>query len=379
MDAYKKSLAMHEQYQGKLGSAILVPVDTMEDLALAYTPGVAEPCKVIHEDPAKAWSLTQRGRTVAVVTDGSAVLGLGNIGPEASLPVMEGKAILFKKFGGLDAVPIAIDSLDVDEIVQTVKRIAPTFGGINLEDMSAPRCFEIERKLIEALDIPVMHDDQHGTAIVIVAGMLNGLRVVGKTLEQISVCISGAGAAGIAAAHMLHALGVSDIVVLDSKGALSSTRDDLNAYKQEVVTYNVCDIQGDLAQAVHGRDVFIGLSAPNILSGEMVASMAEGSLVFAMSNPEPEIDPDLARASGAAVVATGRSDFPNQLNNVLAFPGIFKGALAAHVGEITMEMKIAAAKALADLVESPSADKIIPGVFEEGVAEAVAQAIASYA
>ena len=319
-----------------------------------------------------------KGNTVAVVTDGSAVLGLGNIGPEAGLPVMEGKAVLFKEFAGVDAFPIALNTQDVDEIVETVIRISPGFGGINIEDVSAPRCFEVERRLLEKLDIPVFHDDQHGTAIVILAGLINALKVTGKEMSDLKLVVSGAGAAGLAASHLLWKVGVKNIVVLDSRGVIFEGRENLNKYKEEIIPYNVDNVKGDLEEAVKGRDVFIGVSAPNVLTADMVSSMNE-PIVFAMANPDPEIMPDLAKSAGAAVVATGRSDFPNQVNNVLAFPGIFKGALAARVERITDEMKIAAAEAIASMVDNPTADEVIPDPFTPGISDAVAEAVKKHA
>ncbi len=378
MDYAKESLKMHEEKGGKLEVISTVSVSNRDDLSIAYTPGVAEPCRVIAKDKERVYDLTMKGNTVAVVTDGSAVLGLGNIGPEASLPVMEGKAVLFKQFAGVNAFPIALDTLEVDEIVETVKRISPGFGGINLEDISAPRCFEIERRLIAELDIPVMHDDQHGTAIVVLAGLMNAIKVVGKKMDELKVVVSGAGAAGLASVHLLGRVGVKNIVVVDSKGVIFEGRDGLNEYKEEVIKYNVDGIKGDLSDAVKGRDVFIGVSAPNILTANMVASMDE-AIVFAMANPDPEIMPDIALSAGARVVATGRSDFPNQVNNVLAFPGIFKGALEARVGKITMEMKIAAAEAIAEMVTDPTPSEIIPDPFTPGISDAVAKAVKAHA
>lgn len=379
MNLGEESVKLHEEHRGKLNTHVPFDIETIEDLAVAYTPGVAEPCRVIDKDPERVFDLTIKGHTVAVITDGTAVLGLGNIGPEASLPVMEGKCALFKRFGGLDAFPIALKTLEVEEIIETVKRIAPVFGGINLEDISAPRCFEIERRLVEELDIPVMHDDQHGTAIVILAGLINALKVVGKEMGSIKVVISGAGAAGIAAAHILAAAGVKDIVVMDSRGALVEGRENMNKYKEEVVKYNTRGVCCDLVQAIQGADVFIGLSQPKIMNGDMVASMADSPIVFAMSNPEPEIMPEVALAAGAAVVATGMSGQPNQINNVLAFPGIFKGALEVRAKAITQEMKLAAARGIADMVKSPTADKIIPDAFEQGLSEVVAEAVKKHA
>ncbi|OGL89202.1 malate dehydrogenase [Candidatus Uhrbacteria bacterium RIFCSPLOWO2_02_FULL_53_10] len=376
MDSNELAMREHVRFRGKLQTAVPFALDSREALSWAYTPGVAEPCRVIAKDPERVYDLTIKGHTVAVVTDGSAVLGLGNIGPEASLPVMEGKCALFKAFGDLDAFPIALNTLDVDEIVETVKRISTVFGGVNLEDISAPRCFEVERQLVEELDIPVMHDDQHGTAVVIMAGLTNALKVVGKEMSNIRVAMSGAGAAGLAVAHLLHALGVPEIAVVDSRGILVSDREDMNAYKKEVAVYNVSKRRGGLSEAMRGADVFIGVSAPGIVSGDMVASMAKDAIIFAMANPLPEIMPEVALTAGARVVATGRSDFPNQVNNVLAFPGIFKGAMGVRARRITSEMKVAAATALAGLVESPSAERIIPDPFTPRLADTVAKAVA---
>lgn len=378
MNYSEESLKLHELKRGKLEVVSTVPVTNRAELSVAYTPGVAEPCRVIAKDKSRVYDLTMKGHTVAIVTDGSAVLGLGNIGPEAGLPVMEGKAVLFKEFGGIDAFPIALNTMDVDEIVETVKRISPGFGGINLEDISAPRCFEIERRLIEELDIPVFHDDQHGTAIVILAGLINALKVTSKSMESIKVVINGAGAAGIASAHLLNKVGVQNIVMLDTRGIIYTGREELNQYKEEVALYNVEGVSGDLKKAVEGRDVFIGVSAPNVLSEEMVRSM-NSPIVFAMANPDPEIMPDLAMSAGAVVVATGRSDFNNQVNNVLAFPGIFKGALEARVTRITDEMKISAAIAIAEMVTEVSAGNIIPDPFTPGIADAVANAVKKHA
>ncbi|OGL70251.1 malate dehydrogenase [Candidatus Uhrbacteria bacterium RIFCSPHIGHO2_02_FULL_53_13] len=376
MDSNELAMREHVRFRGKLQTAVPFALDSREALSWAYTPGVAEPCRAIAKDPERVYDLTIKGHTVAVVTDGSAVLGLGNIGPEASLPVMEGKCALFKAFGDLDAFPIALNTLDVDEIVETVKRISTVFGGVNLEDISAPRCFEVERQLVEELDIPVMHDDQHGTAVVIMAGLTNALKVVGKEMSNIRVAMSGAGAAGLAVAHLLHALGVPEIAVVDSRGILVSDREDMNAYKKEVAVYNVSKRRGGLSEAMRGADVFIGVSAPGIVSGDMVASMAKDAIIFAMANPLPEIMPEVALTAGARVVATGRSDFPNQVNNVLAFPGIFKGAMGVRARRITSEMKVAAATALAGLVESPSAERIIPDPFTPRLADTVAKAVA---
>ncbi|MDR2133232.1 MAG: NADP-dependent malic enzyme [Clostridiales Family XIII bacterium] len=380
MNYYEESLKLHEANRGKLEIISKVPLKNKDDLSTAYTPGVAQPCTEIRDDPENAYKYTMKGRTVAVVSDGSAVLGLGNIGGLASLPVMEGKAILFKAFGGVDAVPICLETQDADEIVRIVKNIAPAFGGINLEDISAPRCFKIERRLQELLDIPVFHDDQHGTAIVVSAAAINACKLLGKPLEGVKVVINGAGAAGTAVAKMLLALGVRDIVVCDSKGIISPDRmSELSEDKLELLEVtNKSDMRGGLAEAAAGRDLFIGVSGPRLLTEDMVESMNEDPIIFAMSNPEPEIMPLLAKTAGAAVIGTGRSDFPNQINNVLAFPGVFKGALAARANAITEAMKLAAAHALADVVQPNelNADYILPGAFHEAVADAVADAVA---
>ncbi|PIR47656.1 NAD-dependent malic enzyme [Candidatus Uhrbacteria bacterium CG10_big_fil_rev_8_21_14_0_10_50_16] len=377
MDYNKASMELHAKYHGKISTGVPFLIDSPEMLAAAYTPGVAKPCREIARNPESVWDLTIKGRTVAVITDGSAVLGLGNIGPEAALPVMEGKAALFKQLANVDAFPICLATQNVDEIVETVIRIAPVFGGINLEDIAAPACFEVERRLIEALDLPVMHDDQHGTATVILAGLINAARVVGKEIKDLHVLINGAGAAGLAAAHLLHGVGVASIAVVDSRGVVVEGRDNLNTYKQEVVDYNTDHVAGTLAEAIRGQDVFIGVSAPNVLTREMVATMAKDAIVFAMANPDPEILPEEARAGGAAVVATGRSDFANQINNALVFPGMFKGALSVRARLFTTEMKVAAAHALADMIQNPTAEHIVPSPLDPGVAEKVAEAVAS--
>jgi len=367
---------MHKRYGGKLEIKSSVPLETKEDLSIAYTPGVAEPCRVIAADKERAWDLTMKGHTVAIVTDGSAVLGLGNIGPEAGLPVMEGKAILFKRFAGLDAFPICLNTQDVDEIVETVKRIAPGFGGINLEDIAAPACFEVERRLIEELDIPVMHDDQHGTAVVVLAGLLNALKVVGKNIEDISVVISGAGAGGMGIAHLLFEAGMQKLAMLDSKGIIAPGREGMNTYKEELAArINPEGRTGTLEDALLGADVFIGVSQPGLVTAQMVQTMAPRAIIFALSNPIPEIMPDIAKEGGAFVIATGRSDFPNQVNNVLAFPGIFKGALEGRLRKITPAMRVAAAHALAGLVPDPTAETIMPSPFVPGLADVVAEAV----
>lgn len=359
---------------GKLSVELTQPLDDRRDLSIAYTPGVAQVSAAIAEDPALAASHTWASRLVAVVSDGTAVLGLGNIGASASLPVMEGKSALFKRFAGLNSIPIVLDTTDVDEIIETLVRIAPSFGAVNLEDISAPRCFELERRLIEALDMPVMHDDQHGTAVVVLAALTNAVKVVGKRLEDLRVVISGAGSAGIAVAEILLAVGITDVVVLDSKGALHTGRDDLEGMKRDMAgRSNPRAVAGGTEAALSGADVFVGVSSSQVPEAH-IASMAEGAIVFALSNPNPEIAPDVAQKY-AAVVATGRSDFPNQINNVLAFPGIFRGALDAGARRITSDMKLAAAQAIADLVPEPVFDQIVPNPFAPGVAEAVARAV----
>lgn len=374
----EKALKMHEQWNGKLETTAKAHVDTREDLAIAYTPGVAEPCKVIAEDPEAAYKYTIKANTVAVVSDGSAVLGLGNIGALAAMPVMEGKAVLFKEFGGVNAVPICLDTQDTEEIIRTVVNIAPAFGGINLEDISAPRCFEIETRLKELLNIPVFHDDQHGTAIVVLAGIINALKVTGKKKEDCRVVINGAGSAGIAIAKLLLTYGFSHIIICDSKGIISRSADNLTPVKEEIAQItNKDDLKGTLADALKGTDIFIGVSAPGVVTADMVASMNKDAILFALSNPVPEIMPDLAKAAGAKVVGTGRSDFPNQVNNVVAFPGIFKGALEGRAAQITEEMKLAAAEAIAGLVadDELNEDNILPQPFDPRVADTVSQAV----
>ncbi len=378
MDYRKESLRLHGEWKGKIQILPTVEVATKEDLALAYTPGVAEPCLEIQKDIDKSYLYTLRHNLCLVVTDGSAVLGLGDIGPEAGMPVMEGKCVLFKAFGGVDAFPLCIRSHDVDRIVETITLIAGSFGGINLEDISAPRCFEIEEKLQARVDIPVFHDDQHGTAIITLAGLLNALKVVGKKKEAVKVVISGAGAAALSIADILLAEGFADLVLCDSRGALHEGRADLNFYKQAMARRtNRQGLQGDLSQMLEGADVFIGVSAPGILTREGVRRMNPDAIVFACANPVPEIDPEEARAGGAAVIATGRSDYPNQINNVLAFPGVFRGAFDVRAGRINREMKLAAAYALAELVSPAelSAEKIIPEAFDPRVGKAVAAAV----
>lgn len=372
----KVALAAHKKHKGKLEVVSKVPLRSREDMSIFYTPGVAEPCKEIYRNADLAYDYTSKGHTIAVVTDGSSVLGLGNIGALAGLPVIEGKCALFKAFGGVDAVPICLKTQDVDEIVDAVKKIAPSFGGINLEDISAPACFEIESKLIRSLNIPVFHDDQHGTAIVCLAGLINALKIVGKKVAEVRVVISGAGAAGIAITKLLLKYGFKNITLQDSKGLIYEGRAYLNGYKQKIAKVtNKEKLKGGLEDAMRGADIFIGVSRPNIVSKKMVRSMAKNAIVFAMSNPDPEIHPKEAKEAGARVVATGRSDYPNQINNVLVFPGIFKGALEARAKRITPYMKLVAAEALAGLVKNPTPDKVIPGVFDKGVADAVAKAV----
>ncbi|MCY6485169.1 NADP-dependent malic enzyme [Clostridium aestuarii] len=382
MDYKELSLKMHEKNKGKIEVVSKISVKNRDDLSIAYTPGVAEPCKKIHEKLDNVYKYTSKGNLVAVVSDGTAVLGLGDIGPEAAMPVMEGKAILFKEFGGIDAFPICLDTKDVDEIVKTVKYLAPTFGGINLEDISAPRCFEIERRLKEELDIPVFHDDQHGTAIVVLAGLLNALKVVNKNLEEAKIVINGAGSAGISICKLLLLAGAKNIVMCDKKGALVEGAEWMNEAQKIIAKVTNRNFEeGTIKDIIKGKDVFIGVSGPNVLNEEMVSTMNDDSIIFAMANPTPEIMPDEAKRGGARVVATGRSDFPNQINNVLVFPGIFKGALSVRATDITEEMKIAAAKAVAQIVtdEELNEDYIIPGAFNEKVAETVANEVARVA
>ncbi len=378
MDLNEKALLLHREWQGKLDTVPKMRVDSKEALSVAYTPGVAEPCRVIAKDPDAAYLYTQKSNTIAVISDGSAVLGLGNIGALGALPVMEGKCVLFKEFGGVNAVPIVLDTQDTEEIIRTVAAIAPAFGGINLEDISAPRCFTIEARLKEMLHIPVFHDDQHGTAVVVLAGVVNALRLTGKEKEDCRVVISGSGAAGIAIAKFLLQYGFRDILLCDSKGIVSRDNPNLTPVKAEMCEItNLGNQHGTLADALVGADLFIGVSAPGIVTKEMVRSMNRDAIVFAMSNPTPEIMPDLAREAGARVVATGRSDFPNQVNNVIAFPGIFKGALDGHAEQITEKMKRAAALAIAGLIgeDELSEDYIIPEPFDPRVKDAVAEAV----
>lgn len=382
MDYNSLSLKMHEEHKGKVEVVSKVAVKNRDDLSTAYTPGVAEPCRKIRDNKADVYKYTCKGNMVAVVSDGTAVLGLGDIGPEAAIPVMEGKSILFKEFGGVDAFPICLDTKDVDEIVEIVKRIAPVFGGINLEDISAPRCFEIEKRLKEELDIPVFHDDQHGTAIVVSAGLINALKLVGKPFDEANVVINGAGSAGISICKLLLQLGIGNVVLVDRQGALCPGQDWMNPAQAEMAEITNKDRQtGSLAEIMKGKDVFVGVSAPNIVTAEMVASMAADPIVFAMANPTPEIMPEEAAKGGVRVMATGRSDYPNQINNVLVFPGIFRGALDAKATGITEEMKMAAAKAIASIVtdDELKEDYIIPGAFDERVAKVVAKAVADEA
>ena len=381
MTTNEKALLMHEKWNGKLETVSKTPVKTREDLAIAYTPGVAEPCKVIAKDKEAAYKYTMKANTVAVVSDGSAVLGLGNIGPYAAMPVMEGKAVLFKEFGNVNAVPICLDTQDTEEIIKAVTYLAPGFGGINLEDISAPRCFEIEERLKELLDIPVFHDDQHGTAIVVLAGVINALKVVGKKKEDYRVVVNGAGSAGVAITKLLLTYGFPNIIMCDKVGIVSKDTEGLNWMQKKMTEVtNLNNETGSLADALKGADIFIGVSAPNIVTPEMVASMNRDSILFAMANPVPEIMPDVAKAAGARVVGTGRSDFPNQVNNVVAFPGIFKGALEGRATQITEEMKLAAAEAIAGLVPADklSDDNIMPEAFDPQVAEVVADAVKSH-
>ena len=384
MDYAAESLKLHYDWQGKIEVTLRAPLETADDLSLAYTPGVAQPCLEIQKDVSKSYDLTRRGNLVAVITDGTAVLGLGDIGPEAGMPVMEGKCALFKRFGNVDAIPLCVRSKNVDEIVETVRLIAGSFGGVNLEDISAPRCFEIERRLKECCDIPIFHDDQHGTAVVTLAAMLNALKLVGKDIHEIRVVTSGAGAAGLAIIRLLIAMGLDPhhVILCDRHGAIYEGRDDLNPQKEEMAKItNSGHKAGTLAEMLVDADVFIGVSAPHCVTPEMVKSMAKDPIIFAMANPTPEIMPDEALAAGAAVMGTGRSDFPNQINNVLAFPGIFRGALDVRASDINDAMKIAAAKAIADFVtpEKLSAEYIIPSPLEEGVSAAVAKAVAQAA
>ncbi len=381
MTTNEKALMLHEQWNGKLETVSKTPVKSREDLSLAYTPGVAEPCKVIASDVEAAYKYTMKANTVAVVSDGSAVLGLGNIGPYAAMPVMEGKAVLFKEFGGVNAVPICLDTQDTEEIIKAVTYLAPGFGGINLEDISAPRCFEIEERLKQILDIPVFHDDQHGTAIVVLAGIINALKVVGKQKENCRVVVNGAGSAGVAITKLLLTYGFVHLIMCDKVGIVSKDTPGLNWMQKKMAEVTNLDRRtGSLSDALKGADIFVGVSAPGIVTPEMVASMNKDAILFAMANPVPEIMPDLAKAAGARVVGTGRSDFPNQVNNVVAFPGIFKGALEGRATQITEEMKLAAAQAIASLVpdDQLSEDNIMPEAFDPKVVEAVSQAVKAH-
>ncbi len=378
MGINEEALIAHEKWNGKLSTEAKSKVNTREDLAIAYTPGVAEPCRKIAEDKELAYKYTWKANTIAVVSDGSAVLGLGNIGPYAAMPVMEGKAVLFKEFGGVNAVPICLDTQDTEEIIKAVKQIAPGFGGINLEDISAPRCFEIEERLKAELDIPVFHDDQHGTAIVVLAASINALKVTGKKKEECSIVVNGAGAAGVAISKLLLKYGFGSVTLCDSKGIVSADRTDLNSTKKEMLKItNPENRSGSLADAVVKTDIFVGVSAPGVLTEEMIKTMNPDPIIFAMANPTPEIMPDLAKKAGARIVGTGRSDFPNQINNVVAFPGIFRGALEARAPQITEEMKLAAAEAIAAAVPADKLceDYIMPEAFDPGVADSVAEAV----
>ena len=381
MTTNEKALMMHEQWKGKIETVSKAPVKSREDLAIAYTPGVAEPCKVIAKDPEAAYKYTMKSNTIAVVSDGSAVLGLGNIGPYAAMPVMEGKAVLFKEFGGVNAVPICLNTQDTEEIIKAVTWLAPSYGGINLEDISAPRCFEIEERLKATLNIPVFHDDQHGTAIVVLAGIINSLKVVGKKKEDCRVVVNGAGSAGIAISKLLLSYGFPNVTMCDTVGIISKNRTGLNWMKQQMAEVtNLEGKDGTLADAMKGADIFVGVSAPGVVTAEMVQSMNRDAIIFALSNPVPEIMPDIAKAAGAKVVGTGRSDFPNQVNNVVAFPGIFKGALEGRAPQITEEMKLAAALAIASLVpeDELSEDNVMPEAFNPKVADLVAEAVKSH-
>lgn len=381
MTVQEKALALHEEWNGKLETVSKTPVKSREDLSLAYTPGVAEPCKVIAENKEAAYKYTMKANTVAVISDGSAVLGLGNIGPYAAMPVMEGKAVLFKEFGGVNAVPICLDTQDTEEIIKAVTWLAPAYGGINLEDISAPRCFEIEERLKATLDIPVFHDDQHGTAIVVLAGIINALKVVNKKKEACKVVVNGAGSAGVAITKLLLTYGFTNVIMCDKVGIVDASTQGLNWMQKKMTEVtNPNHETGTLADALKGADIFIGVSAPNIVTPEMVSSMAKDSILFAMANPTPEIMPDVAKAAGARVVGTGRSDFPNQVNNVVAFPGIFKGALEGRATQITEEMKLAAANAIAGLVPADELNEnnIMPEAFNPKVADVVAEAVKSH-
>ncbi len=381
MTIQEKAIFLHKEWQGKLETTAKSPVKTREDLSIAYTPGVAEPCKLIAQNPDAAYTYTMKANTVAVISDGSAVLGLGNIGPHAAMPVMEGKCVLFKEFGGINAVPICLDTQDTEELIKTITYLAPAFGGINLEDISAPRCFEIEERLKELLSIPVFHDDQHGTAIVVLAGIINALKVVGKEKENCQVVVNGAGSAGIAITKLLLTYGFSKITMCDRLGIISEDYPELNWMQQKMAKLTNPDHKtGSLSDALKDADIFVGVSAPGIVTSEMVASMNTDAILFAMANPVPEIMPDVAKAAGARIIGTGRSDFPNQINNVVAFPGIFKGALESRASQITEEMKLAAAEAVAGLVapEQLNEDFIMPEAFDPRVAQVVSQAVKSH-
>ncbi len=375
MNYYTRSLEEHKKYQGKVWITSRVPLETRDDLSTYYSPGVAQPCLEIAENPEKAYDYTWKGRSIAVVSDGTAVLGLGNIGGLAGLPVMEGKAVLFKAFGGVDAIPIVLDTQDPEEIIKTIEHIAPSFWGINLEDISAPNCFYVEEELKKRLNIPVFHDDQHGTAIVVLAGLINALKITKKEIWSLKIVIAGAGAAGLAIAKLLKSYGAKWIIITDSKGAIHNWRSDLNHYKQERTATNLQQEQGDLKEILKGADVFIGVSKPNLITAEEVKTMNSDPIIFALSNPEPEILPDEARKGGARIIATGRSDFPNQINNVLVFPGLFKWILEARIPQIEEKHKIAAAEALAKMVADPSPELIIPSALDKSVAEQVSEAV----
>ena len=382
MDYAAESLKLHYDWQGKIEVTLRAPLETADDLSLAYTPGVAQPCLEIQKDVSKSYDLTRRGNLVAVITDGTAVLGLGDIGPEAGMPVMEGKCALFKRFGNVDAIPLCVRSKNVDEIVETVRLIAGSFGGVNLEDISAPRCFEIERRLKECCDIPIFHDDQHGTAVITLAGVINALKLVGKKLDEVKIVTSGAGAAGIAIIKLLMSMGLKNVIMTDRKGAIYEGREGLNPIKEEMAKItNFNKEKGTLAEVIKGADIFIGVSAPGTLTQDMVRSMAKDPIIFACANPVPEIFPDEAKAAGAAVVSTGRSDYPNQVNNVLCFPGLFRGVLDARASDVNDEMKVAAAYAIAGLVsdEELTAEYILPAAFDPRVKDAVAKAVAEAA
>jgi malate dehydrogenase (oxaloacetate-decarboxylating) len=375
-DIYEESLELHRKNRGKIGIAAKVPLKNRHDLSLAYTPGVAAPCRAIAKNPEESWNLTSRGSWVAVITDGSAVLGLGDIGSAAGMPVMEGKCVIFKEFAGLDAFPFALKTRDTEVFIETVKQISLSFGAVNLEDIAAPRCFEIEERLQKELDIPVMHDDQHGTAIVTAAALMNAAKITGRTLESLTVTVVGAGAAGTAVARLLSSFGVKNILMVDRKGIISPSRTDLTEHKKSLLTYtNRSGVSGSLADSLKGRDVMIGVSGPDIVTADMIRGMANNPIVFGLSNPQPEIMPDEAKKAGAAIVATGRSDFPNQINNALSYPGVFKGVLEMRAPQITEAMKQAAARALAEYVKNPSAEHIIPDILDKNVVRVVADAV----